>query len=50
VLTTVPFSVQLLKVNPLLGAAVTVTLEPLANVPPPLVVPPLLGKELVVTV
>jgi len=43
VLTTLPFSVQLEKVNPLLGLAVTVRELPEAKVPAPLTVPPVLG-------
>jgi hypothetical protein len=40
----------LVKVSLVFGVAVTVTLDPLVYVPPPLVVPPLLGEALAETV
>jgi hypothetical protein len=40
----------LVKVSLVFGVAVTVTLDPLVYVPPPLVVPPLLGEALTETV
>ena len=49
-LTGLPFWVQFVKVKPPFAVAVTVALDPLAKEPPPLVVPPLLGDELVVMV
>jgi hypothetical protein len=48
--TAVPPSVQLVNVKPVAGVATTVTDAPELNVPPPLVVPPLTGFELVVIV
>ena len=48
VLTTAPFCVQLVKVYPLLGDAVTVTLLPPANVPPPETVPAVFGEAFTV--
>jgi hypothetical protein len=46
VLTTFVFCVQLTKVWPLLGMAVTICELPSANVPPPLTVPSPLGEAL----
>jgi hypothetical protein len=46
VLTTLPLAVQLTKLKPLLGVAVTVSELPAANVPPPLTVPSALGEAL----
>ena len=45
-----PYSVQFVKEYPLLGLAVTVQELPLAKLPPPLVVPPLVGLDEVDTV
>jgi hypothetical protein len=50
VLTTVPFSVQLVKTYPLLAIAVTVTAVPEVYEPPPAVVPAVTGLDDVVTV
>jgi hypothetical protein len=46
-LTTVPLSVQLEKLYPLAGVAVTVTVEPQLTLPPPLTEPPAAGELLV---
>jgi hypothetical protein len=50
VLTTAPFSVQWIKVWPLLAVAITVSKLPSANVRPPLTVPSAEGEALTVRV
>ena len=50
VLVSVPFSVQSTKVKHALGDALTVTSDPQFTAPPPLVLPPPDGAELVAIV
>jgi len=50
VLTTLPPSVQLVKVEPLLAVAVTVRDVPPGKLPPPLTLPALAGEALTVIV